>query len=252
MNDRQAATVLTRLVAAIDPVLDVLAEPDPFGIKARTFTGTKPGDAVLDRAQYAGSVVANWVEWPGTKAFTELPLTGRARWWATRLGSLNTIGVAAPGVFGAWAKALPIPAYLGFVNQAMMLVAMAREHGVTDRAHQVSLVAAVLCGRDLTVDDVGGAASPTPPAAKGARKLFVTQQIWDAIQIWRAIDTDLAKRPQPPRPLRWLGYLPLIGAPATYVGEQLALAHAITAGTRWLTEHPAAITHPPTTAAEPS
>ena len=55
-------------------------------------------------------------------------MTERAQWWVNRVGSINTIGVAFPNVFGVWAQRLPVTTVLGFVNQAMVLVAVAREY----------------------------------------------------------------------------------------------------------------------------
>ncbi len=77
----------------------------------------------------------------------------------------------------------------------MVLVAIAREYGVTERGRQVALLASVLCGRDISTPDVdaeSGAALPTDP---DERKKSLFRGIWDAAKLLRAVDDEFEKRP---------------------------------------------------------
>ncbi|WP_168701260.1 hypothetical protein [Gordonia paraffinivorans] len=234
MSDQQLAGVLDNVVGVINPVLDVLAERDPLGLKDHTFHDHDHPDSRLQQAQHAAAQLLDAADWPGTQGWSRRPIHKRASWWVTRIGALNTGAVAFPGVFGVWAKRLPITPYLGFANQAMVLVAIAREYGVTDRDRQVALLAAVLCGRDITPKDLDGKSAEALPAEPEERRKSLLGGIWEAAKLLRAVDDEFQKRPQPFALFRMLGYIPLIGAPATYVGERLALSHAAKLGEKWL------------------
>ncbi|MCZ4651770.1 hypothetical protein O4157_10015 [Gordonia amicalis] len=237
MSDQQLAGVLNNVVGVINPVLDVLAERDPLDLKEHTFHDDDHPDSRLQQARHAAAKLLDVADWPGTKGWGERSKHKRASWWVTRIGTLNTGAVAFPGVFGVWAKRLPVTPYLGFVNQAMVLVAIAREYGVTERGRQVALLASVLCGRDISAPDVdpeSGAALPTDP---DERKKSLFRGIWDAAKLLRAVDDEFEKRPQPMALFRMLGYIPVIGAPATYVGERFALSTAARRGQAWLESH---------------
>ncbi|GAA1481495.1 hypothetical protein GCM10009624_19350 [Gordonia sinesedis] len=232
MSDKQLAEVLGHAVAVIDPILDVLAERDPLGLKSHTFD-EGGHDSHLVKAQHALATIVNVTDWPGTKGWSELSTDQRADWWVTRIGSLNTLAVAYPGIFGAWAKRLPISTTLGFANQAMVLVAIAREYGVTDPADQVRMLASVLCGRNLPAKAApeNVAAAPVKPG----RSLF--RAIWQVATILRDLTGELGRRPQPARPFSLLSYVPVIGAPALYIGERLALGRAAKEGRAWIADH---------------
>lgn len=233
MTDEQLADVLEHAVAVIDPILDVLAERDPLGLKSHTFDEGEH-DSHLAKAQHALAAIVNVTDWPGTKGWSELSTRQRADWWVSRIGSLNTFAVAYPGIFGAWAKRLPISSTLGFANQAMVLVAIAREYGVTDPADQVRMLASVLCGRNLTASASQTSGVPTEKVKRG-KSLF--RAIWQVATILRDLTGELGRRPQPARPFSLLSYLPVIGAPAIYVGERLALNRAAKEGRNWIADH---------------
>lgn len=240
MTDEQLAVALDRAIAIIDPVIDVLADADPLGLKAHTFHDDV-GHSRLERAQHLLAEGLDVADWPGTKGWAELSMNDRASWWINRIGALNTVAVAYPGMFGAWAKALPLALTLGFANQAMVLIAIAREYGVTDRTDQIRLLAAVLSNRDLdatTADAQAATALPTQPL-KRAWAIFVAP--WKIAQILRRVNDELGNRPKPARPFSLLGYIPVVGAPALYVGERLALCDAVKAGRTWISLHPEAI-----------
>ncbi|MFC9981476.1 hypothetical protein [Gordonia sp. NPDC127522] len=237
MSDQQLAGVLDNVVGVINPVLDALAERDPLGLKGHTFHDDDHSDSRLQQAQHAASKLLDVAEWPGTKGWSERSMHKRASWWVTRIGTLNTGAVAFPGVFGVWAKRLPITPYLGFANQAMVLVAISREYGVTDRKRQVQLLASVLCKRDLMNPDVTAESGKSLPSEPKEREKSLFAAIWDAAKLLRAVDDEFEKRPQPMAFFRMLAYIPVIGAPATYLGERFALSRAAKAGQAWLDAH---------------
>lgn len=179
---------------------------------------------------------------PGTKHWDELSMDERAQWWVTRIGGLNTVGVAFPNIFGLWARRLPVTTVLGFVNQAMVLVAVAREYRVTDRERQVELLASVLGNRAITPSRP----DPGPRRDSGGGQTQVPAQgdVGDCPHLQGGVD-EMGKRPQPARVLRWFVLVPVVGAPFAYAGERLALQHAVNAGRAWIVAHPEAIAHPP-------
>ena len=60
--------------------------------------------------------------------------------------------------------------------------------------------------------------------------------MWRLPGVLDAVGDELAKRPQPRAPFRYLGMLPAVGAVASYFGECGALARAAKQGRRWITE----------------
>ncbi|OPX09570.1 hypothetical protein [Gordonia sp. i37] len=235
MTNEQLARALDAAIAVIDPLLDVLAERDPLGLKAHTFDeGDHSGIAAV---QHTVAKALDVADWPGTKGWTELSMKDRADWWISRLGTVNTIAVAYPGALGAWAKVLPLATPLGFANQATVLVAIAREYGVTDRAWQIRLLASVLCDRDLPDDALPASVTPVGPENPTSKRSAL-RLLWDIAQILRKVDAQMSRRPQPPRPFSTLSWVPLLGAPSLYIGERLALCRAIRSGREWIVAHP--------------
>ncbi len=218
ITDAGVETVLAGVVRIINPLLDALWESDPFELKRR--------DDALGWA-------LNAVDVPGTPAWDDMDTDARIHWWVWRVGALNTVAVAFPGVLGVVGRQLPIQDLLGFVSQAAVLCAVARELGVTDQRTQVRMLASVLCQRDLSVvvydGDTSRRLAEIPASPMGAAKA-----LWNLIGLFDAIGDELAKRPHPRGPLRYLGWLPGVGALAAYIGECGALARAATAGRRWI------------------
>lgn len=257
--DSTIVSVLDRAVAGINPVLDTIALRDPLGLKGTTF-GAPDGEAgersrlraVAGALQKAFGKVLDLVEVPGTRGWANLSIDKRASWWVSRIGALNTVAVAFPGIFGLWARRLPVTEVLGLANQAMVLVAVSRELGVTDRSAQVRMLSELLFGRPIGVAaseapvlaaaDVNGSA----PAAlaeqdpeKRSRSLLRT--LWGTGQKLRSLDNELDHRELPNRFFRFVSNFPVIGAPATYIGERLALGRAAKQARNWIAAHPDAV-----------
>lgn len=229
IDDARVACVLARVVAVVNPLLDLL-ESDPVGLKARRRGSADPMGRALDAAAWALDVA----DVPGTQSWHEMGVDERVDWWVHRIGALNTAIVAFPGVLGAVADRLPIQDALGFASQAVVLCAVAREHDVTDRGEQVRLLAAVLCDRDLSAP--AGAADVEPPVEVERSGRGVARALWEIAGQLRAINAELVKRSQPRRIFRMLGALPAVGAVADYLGEYGALVRAAKEGRAWLAQ----------------
>ena len=236
MSDAEVAAVLRRTVRLVDPILDVLAEADPLGLKGRS-RRLGAADGVLAKAQDAVAWALDAANVPGTRAWDDMAVNARVDWWVHRVGALNTLLVAYPGVLGVVADRLPLQDFLGFTSQAIMLCAVAREHGIDDDERQVRLLAAVLCARDLSPDDPqdGAVDRPPPDAGKGSA---APNPLWRLAGLVRGVAQELAKRPHPRRLYRLLGMLPAVGAIADYFGEYGALVRTAKAGQRWLDRRP--------------
>jgi hypothetical protein len=235
IDDSEVSCALYRAVGIVNPILDLLAGVDLLGLKKRSHAlGSSPaaGAKVLDAAAW----VLNVVDVPGTKGWDELDLDDRVNWWVRRVGALDTIVVAFPGTFGVIADRLPVQDFLGFANQAIVLCAVARESGVTDRHEQVRLLGAVMCDRDL-----GRQAAPPvdipEPSPRDWSPVGLGKSLWQLAGLMRAIGDELVKRPRPRSIFRYLGMLPAAGAVADYLGEYGALVRASKQGRRWIAQH---------------
>jgi hypothetical protein len=241
IDDSEVACVLYRAVGLINPVLDLLAGLDLLGLKQRTYAlGTS--DAATAKVLDAASWLLNTVDVPGTKAWAELDLDERVNWWVKRVGAVDTIAVAFPGAFGVVADRLPVQDLLGFVSQSIVLCAVARELGVTDRRQQVRLLGAVMCDRELggqTGQD-GKDTSDEAPSVEWTPK-GLGKALWQLAGLMRAIGDELVKRPRPRSVFRYLGMLPAVGAVADYLGEYGALVRASEEGRQWISQHPVVV-----------
>ncbi|MGB3699409.1 MAG: hypothetical protein WBA05_18450 [Gordonia sp. (in: high G+C Gram-positive bacteria)] len=237
LTDADIAEILDRAVAAIDPMIDVLATADPLRLKPRTFLDATPLNC-LDRTAGAASQVLNFLDWPGTAGWDELPMRDRADWWVSRIGVVTTGGVAFPGVFGAWTKKLPVADYLGVASQALVLRAVGREYGARSREAGVVMLASILFGRDLDGRlAVPADADPLPPGTGRRDKAFITR-LWTVGRMLHDLARATGDRPSSPRILSWLGWIPLIGGPAGYLGELIALRRAAAMCREWIVAHP--------------
>jgi hypothetical protein len=239
LDDAEVGRALRRSVALINPILDLLAGTDLLGLKKRTHR-LGASDDVVAKTLDALAWALNTADVPGTMAWSEMDLDERVDWWVRRVGALDTVLVAIPGVFGVIADRLPVQDLLGFSNQSLVLCAVAREHGMQDRELQVRLLASVLCDRELTTTEARGesAQQEGPPATDTA----LAGRLWHFAGVVRAVGDELVKRHRP-RPLfRYLGMLPAVGAVADYLGEYGALVRAAKEGQTWIAQHAARAT----------
>ncbi|MCH9710556.1 MAG: hypothetical protein K0U69_13735 [Actinomycetia bacterium] len=234
ITDAEVQDALGRAVRIIGPLLDVLWSTDPLGVKR-----PRPdlGDGPIDKVTAGFACIFNAADVPGTPAWDALDTDARINWWVRRVGALNTVPVAFPGFLGAMASRLPIQDLLGFASQAIVMCAVATELGVSDDQQQVRMLAAVLCHRDLSgVED--DADPGLPPVEIPRTPLGIAKAMWALMGLFDAIGEELAKRPQPRKPFKYLGILPGVGALAAYLGEYGALSRAAKAGQRWVAQHP--------------
>jgi len=274
LTDADVADALSRAVAVIDPLLNLLAEADPIGLRKRTRRLLRSprglthrirrlrlwsrrreagrGPSASDRALNIGAQVMNAADLPGTAAWDRMSRDERVHWWVHRVGALNTLVVASPGAFGWLARVVPVSELAGFVNHAIVLCALAREYGVTDRGEQVRLLAEVLCGRRLPEDvdvpvhhDSEPLPESPPPGWKplagiaSSTPVVITRTVWKLAGILRATFDEVSKRPRPKKLYQRLSLLPGLGAIATYAGERGALIRSAKEGVAWLDAHTA-------------
>ncbi|GGF25888.1 hypothetical protein [Williamsia phyllosphaerae] len=257
LGDAELVDILYRATGLIGPVLDALEHDDPFTGNERLHSdgddsvGTDADPSFSDKAISAAADSLSWVtnkaSAPGSAKWQGLSVDERSDWWVSRVGALTSVLVAYPGVFGAASDRLPIQDVLGFTQQAFVLCAIARVHGVTDRARQTDLLASVLCGR--TVDAaairtkasekaVSESADPPAPSARSWSARDVVARVWTTAKLLRAVVGEAKRRPAPGRLSKLLSAVPVVGAAADYVGERSALKRAAKAATAWLAKGP--------------
>jgi hypothetical protein len=235
ITDDEVAAVLLRVTQIVDPLLDVYSEADPLGLRERTRHIGGPAGGALGKVEDAFAWVLNTAKVPGTLAWDDMAMNDRIEWWVHRVGAVNTLIVAFPGVLGAVADRLPVQDLFGYTSQALVLCAVAREHGIFDHRQQVRLLAAVLSGRNM-VSDPSGDPPPSGYSALPRTPAGVAQGLWRLAGLMRAITDELAKRPRPKGVYRVLGMLPGVGAVADYLGEYGAMVRTAKAGERWISQ----------------
>lgn len=234
ITDAAVQDALGRAVRIIHPLLDALWGTDPLSLK-RPRLNLEAGP--IDKVVAGFTCLLNAAGIPGTPAWEVMDTDARINWWVRRVGALNTVAVAFPGFLGAMVSRLPIQDLLGFTSQAIVLCAVANELDVTDDQQQVQMLGAVLCHRDLSGAE-DNAHADLPPQDIPRTPLGIATALWNLMGLFDAIGDELAKRPHPRTPFRYLGMLPAVGALAAYLGEYDALARAAKAGRQWVGQHP--------------
>ena len=152
------AGMVDRVLANPQRWLGLDDEPPPTaGFPARAL------DALRDRA--FGDVT------PASPRWGELPVGKRVDWWVTRIGISAGLAAAAPRFAGALADRLPLQAALGASAAGLAVCATAREHGRTEPAEWVPLLATVIFNRDLAAP--GG---PVVPPADDSEQRLATEE----------------------------------------------------------------------------
>ncbi|EWC62756.1 hypothetical protein UO65_1878 [Actinokineospora spheciospongiae] len=276
ITDRQVVTVLRPFVRATTPLLSALRESDPLGLVRRVLpSATRPetkalpastGDAedakalaTVDRSRREKLLDGlESLKVPGTQAWSEMTVTERDNWWVNRVGRFTVLLASIPGLGGALADRLPIQDALATAGQGLLLSAMAAEHGITDQADRVRLIAAVLFDRHIDPDLAAGkddhltreqedatTAELTGDLDESARKhgkitvKAATNTLWRFGRTLYALGDELDKRPQGRFYHKAVGLLPVVGMAADYLGERSALKRAAKKARRWLDAHPA-------------
>ncbi len=241
ISDRDVARVLYTATGVIGPVLDVIEGCDVVGLTRRTATDPADDDSVAAKIATSLRAITDRIGLPGTRTWDTWSLEQRTEWWVGRVGRLSTVVVAYPGVFGAISNRLPLQDLLAFSQQAFVICAVQRVHGVHDRYQQTDQLAAVLCDRIVDsrrllsqpVEVAGSVSTDIEEAVVAAREhkrsvssAGIAKSVWATVGLLRSISDVLSHRPSPEQPWRLLGAVPVFGAVADYVGERSALRRA--------------------------
>src|ERR687885_225224 len=125
-----------------------------------------------------------------------LPQAEREQWWADRVSRVAAGVSAAPRFAGRFADLLPLQNTVGSAVQALVVVGVATEHGLTDPAARVA--------------GVGGAA----------------RSLWRVSRLLGRVDDALDARPKGKLRHRALGQLPVVGVVGGYAAEREGLRRA--------------------------
>jgi hypothetical protein len=164
----------------------------------------------------------------------ELPQAERDHWWADQVSRVAAGVAAAPRFLGRLADLLPLQNTVGTAVQAVVVLGVAGEHGVTDRAERVSLLARVLLDRDLPAARV----EPLLVHEKGTyredafgigkNRTGPLRAIWRTARLLGRIDDALDARPKGKLRHRALANLPVVGVLGGYASEREGLRRAAT------------------------
>ncbi|WP_409332060.1 hypothetical protein [Trujillonella humicola] len=164
-----------------------------------------------------------------------LPQAERDEWWAHSVGRLAAGVSAAPRFLGKLADVLPLQNTVGAAAQAVVVLGVAGEHGVSDPAERVALMARVLLDRDLPLDRVrpllDRSRGTYTEAALGAREertglRGAARTMWRAARLLSRIDDALDARPKGGLGARALSNLPVVGVLGGYAAERQGLRRA--------------------------
>ena len=178
----------------------------------------------------------------------QLPPAERARWWAERATRVAAGVSAAPRFAGKLADLLPLQNTVGSAVQAVVVLGVAGEHGVTDPAARVSLLARVLLDRDLPAARVEPLLQRTRGSyteeAFGAREQRRgvrgnVRALWRVARLLGRIDDALDERPKGKLRHRFLSNLPVVGVLGGYAAEREGLRRAAGEADALLTGVPA-------------
>lgn len=184
---------------------------------------------VLRRVDRSLSFIVNRLGRP-----PELPQAERDQWWADQVSRVAAGVAAAPRFIGRLADLLPLQNTVGTAVQSIVVLGVAGEHGVTDRAERVSLLARVLLDRDLPTDRV----EPLLVHEKGTYREDAfgfgkgrtgpLRAIWRTSRLLARIDDALDARPKGKLRHRALSNLPVVGVLGGYASEREGLRRAAT------------------------
>ncbi|UZJ23981.1 hypothetical protein RHODO2019_12405 [Rhodococcus antarcticus] len=257
ITDAHVVSVLKVVVRGSGPVLDALTRTDPFGWKQRTREPRVvevPHEAanvvvrLKDKAVHAAVEGFHNTEYPGTAAWERMDVRARSDWWVNRIGRFTTLLVSIPGLGGIVADRFPVQDTLGAASQAMVLCAVAREHGVTDEGDQVRMLAQVLSRRTVSRELVASTAERSEQTldAEGVRAepgrgrssvVTAGRALWRYGRVLRSILGELDKRPQGGFVSGMVGKLPVVGIAGDYLSERSALKKAVRQGEEWMRTH---------------
>jgi hypothetical protein len=158
-----------------------------------------------------------------------LPQDERNAWWADRVSQVAAGIAAAPRFAGKLADLLPLQNTVGTAVASLVVLGVAGEHGVTDPAERVSLLAQVLLDRDLPAEQVRPLlthATGTYRAEVLGEKRGAVRTVWRLSRLLGRIDGALDARPKGKLRHRALSTLPAVGVLGGYAAEREGLRRA--------------------------
>jgi hypothetical protein len=176
-----------------------------------------------------------------------LPTAERAEWWAHRAPAVAAGFSAAPRFAGKLADLLPLQNTVGTAVQALVVLGVAAEHGVTAPTERISLLTRVLLDRDLTPEQVEPllqrATGTYREEALGPREQRTgvrgnLRTMWRVARLLGRIDEALDARPKGKRRFRFLAQLPVVGVAGGYAAEREGLRRAATKASALLDDRP--------------
>lgn len=250
LTDERIATVLRPFVRATAPVLTTLSESDPLGLRRRLHGEHERPPRRCDRLLHR----LDRMRLPGSARWDAMTPRQRGEWWHRRVGRLVAVLAGVPSFGGAIASKLPVRDALGLAGQGLLLVAIAGEHGLTDRGEQVQLLASVLLGRELPahlahgrtadedertrelsgeLDDARSQGARLPVRALASTVWRMARALWE-------IGSALENRTRGRFYHELLALLPVVGFIGGYLGERSALKRVSRRGRRWIAARQAA------------
>lgn len=187
-------------------------------------------DAVRDRT--FGEVT------PASPQWNDQPLERRVDWWVKRIGISAGLAAAAPRLAGALSDRIPLQATLGASAAGLAVCATAREHGRTEPADWVPLLAKVLFDRTITAEpaDVASreeseqslsapaegedAAKTGKLASLGRGAESAARTLWRLGRALLGVQDLLGERPRGGLLARGLGKLPVVGLAGGWLDER--------------------------------
>ena len=176
-----------------------------------------------------------------------LPAAERAEWWAERASAVAAGVSAAPRFAGKLADLLPLQNTVGTAVQALVVLGVASEHGVSAPAERISLLTRVLLDRHLTPAQVEPLLQRTKGTyaeeALGARERRRgirgnLRALWRVARLLGRIDDALDARPKGKRRFRLLAQLPVVGVAGGYAAEREGLRRAAAQASAVLEDRP--------------
>lgn len=180
---------------------------------------------------------------PASDRWAEQPLPERVDWWVDRIGGVGGLAAATPRFAGALSDRVPLQAALGVSAAGLAVCAVAREHGKTDAADWVPLLARVLFNRDLepqpaavpppeeSEQQLEDSASdmrepPSGMAALGQGAQRAVRILWRLARGFLDIDDLLDERPRGGFFARALAKVPVVGIAGGWLDERKAIGRA--------------------------
>lgn len=178
---------------------------------------------------------------PTSAGWQQAPVDKRVDWWVARIGISAGFAAAAPRVAGLLADRVPLQAALGASAAGLAVCASAREHGLTEPADWVPLLAKVILDRELApradavpptqeseqaldtpVAEAEGASEDQPGrlAGLGRGAARAAQTLWRLARTFLELQHLLDERPRGGFFARTLAKLPVVGLAGGWLDER--------------------------------